>query len=45
MGGVELNYEMIGSGDPLIMVHGNSEDHTILPKLLNHYKLSKGETV
>lgn len=27
--GVELNYEVIGSGDPLIMVHGNSEDHTI----------------
>ena len=27
--GVELNYEVVGSGDPLIMVHGNSEDHTI----------------
>lgn len=27
--GVELYYEVIGSGDPLIMVHGNSEDHTI----------------
>jgi len=27
--GIELNYEVIGSGDPLIMVHGNSEDHTI----------------
>ena len=27
--GVELNYEVIGSGEPLIMVHGNSEDHTI----------------
>ena len=29
LNGVELNYEVIGSGDPLIMVHGNSEDHTI----------------
>lgn len=27
--GVQLYYEVIGSGDPLIMVHGNSEDHTI----------------
>ena len=27
--GVELNYEVMGSGEPLIMVHGNSEDHTI----------------
>ena len=27
--GVELYYEVIGSGDPLIMVHGNSENHTI----------------
>lgn len=27
--GVELYYEVVGSGDPLIMVHGNSEDHTI----------------
>lgn len=27
--GIDLNYEVIGSGDPLIMVHGNSEDHTI----------------
>lgn len=27
--GVELNYEVTGSGAPLIMVHGNSEDHTI----------------
>ena len=39
--GVELNYEVIGSGDPLIMVHGNSEDHTIFTEaaevLKNHY--------
>ena len=27
--GVELYYEVVGSGAPLIMVHGNSEDHTI----------------
>ena len=39
--GVELNYEVIGSGDPLIMVHGNSEDHTIFTEaaevLKDHY--------
>ena len=27
--GIELYYETVGSGDPLIMVHGNGEDHTI----------------
>lgn len=27
--GVQLYYEFIGSGDPLIMVHGNSENHKI----------------
>lgn len=39
--GVELNYEIIGSGAPLIMVHGNSEDHTIFTEaadvLKEHY--------
>lgn len=39
--GVELYYEVIGSGDPLIMVHGNSEDHTIFTEaaqvLKDHY--------
>lgn len=39
--GVELYYEVIGSGDPLIMVHGNSENHTIFKEaaevLKNHY--------
>ena len=39
--GVELNYEIIGSGAPLIMVHGNSEDHTIFTEaadvLKKHY--------
>ena len=27
--GVDLFYEVVGSGEPLIMVHGNGEDHTI----------------
>ena len=27
--GIELYYETVGSGDSLIMVHGNGEDHTI----------------
>lgn len=26
---IELYYEVVGEGEPLIMVHGNSEDHTI----------------
>lgn len=26
---IELYYEVLGEGEPLIMVHGNSEDHTI----------------
>lgn len=39
--GVELHYEVIGSGDPLILVHGNSEDHRIFTEaaevLKDHY--------
>ncbi len=27
--GIEIYYEVLGEGEPLIMVHGNSEDHTI----------------
>ena len=27
--GIELYYEVLGEGEPLILVHGNSEDHTI----------------
>lgn len=41
LNGVELFYEVLGSGDPLIMVHGNSEDHTIFTEaaqvLKDHY--------
>lgn len=41
VGDIALNYEVIGSGDPLIMVHGNSEDHTIFTEaaevLKDHY--------
>lgn len=29
---VELFYEVVGSGDPLVMVHGNGEDHTIFDR-------------
>lgn len=37
---VELFYEVAGSGTPLVMVHGNGEDHTIFDKaaeLLSQY--------
>jgi len=27
--GIELYYETVGSGEPLLLVHGNGEDHTI----------------
>lgn len=30
--GIEIYYETVGSGRPLIMVHGNGEDHTIFDK-------------
>ena len=29
---VELFYEVAGSGTPLVMVHGNGEDHTVFDK-------------
>ena len=29
---MNLYYEVTGSGDPLIMVHGNGEDHKIFDK-------------
>ncbi len=39
--GVDLYYEVVGSGEPLIMVHGNGEDHTIFDvaaeKLKDHF--------
>jgi len=39
--GVDLFYEVVGSGEPLIMVHGNGEDHTIFEvaseKLKNYF--------
>jgi len=36
--GVEIYYEQTGSGRPLIMVHGNGEDHTIFDKAANVLK-------
>ena len=39
--GIKMYYEKHGSGRPLIMVHGNSEDHTIfydsMVLLRNHF--------
>ena len=39
--GIELFYEISGQGRPLILVHGNGEDHHIfdalVAKLKNHY--------
>lgn len=40
---VDLYYETLGAGAPLIMLHGNREDHTIFDRasalLKNHYTL------
>ena len=41
--GVRLFYEVSGSGAPLILVHGNSEDHTIFD--LAAEELSRSHTV
>lgn len=39
--GVTMYYEIIGKGKPLVLVHGNGEDHTIfdclVEKLKDHY--------
>ena len=36
--GIELFYEKTGEGRPLIMVHGNSEDHTIFDEAVEVLK-------
>ncbi|MGN1406103.1 MAG: alpha/beta fold hydrolase, partial [Erysipelotrichaceae bacterium] len=37
---LDLYYEVIGNGKPLIMVHGNGEDHRIFDKAVNLLKNS-----
>jgi pimeloyl-ACP methyl ester carboxylesterase len=41
--GIKLYYEKNGSGSPIILLHGNGEDHTIFDKLAE--KLSEDFTV
>ena len=36
--GIDLYYEMTGSGRPLVMVHGNGEDHTIFDEAVGLLK-------
>ena len=36
----EIYYEKIGTGKPLILLHGNKEDHTIFNKLTASLKNS-----
>ena len=31
---VELNYQKLGSGHPLILLHGNQEDSSIFDKII-----------
>ena len=35
---IRLNYEVAGSGRPLIMVHGNGEDHTIFHEAVSQLR-------
>lgn len=34
---IELFYEETGSGEPLILLHGNGEDHTIFDNVAKHF--------
>ena len=36
--GIDLYYETHGSGRPLLMVHGNGEDHTIFDTAVDELK-------
>ncbi|MBQ1357690.1 MAG: alpha/beta hydrolase [Oscillospiraceae bacterium] len=36
--GIQLYYEVVGSGSPLVMVHGNGEDHTIFNEAVDILK-------
>ncbi|MDR2340559.1 MAG: alpha/beta hydrolase [Deltaproteobacteria bacterium] len=36
--GAQIYYETLGSGPPMILIHGNSEDHTIFDKLAGKLK-------
>ena len=38
--GIDVFYEVVGSGRPLVMVHGNGEDHTIFDKAADVLKES-----
>jgi pimeloyl-ACP methyl ester carboxylesterase len=41
--GIELYYEKMGQGNPIILLHGNGEDHKIFLKLIS--ELAKNYTV
>lgn len=36
--GLEIYYETVGSGEPLFMIHGNGEDHTIFAEAAERLK-------
>ncbi len=38
VGKIQLNYEKQGAGDPLLLLHGNGEDHHIFDKLVKLLK-------
>ena len=36
--GIDINYEVIGEGPPVILLHGNGEDHSIFDRLVDDLK-------
>ena len=36
--GLQLFYEQTGTGQPLVLVHGNGEDHTIFDEAVEYLK-------
>ena len=38
--GINLNYEVYGNGNPIILIHGNSENYMIFDKLIDKLKIN-----
>ena len=49
--GININYEVFGNGTPIILLHGNGENHTIFDLLIEsiygqaYYTIYNGETI
>lgn len=38
--GINIYYEVFGEGKPILLIHGNGEDHTIFDKLIEKLKIN-----